>query len=314
VQKLLSIRFILIYILIMMRAGFCQDEIKEMRVTEFAGENIVADKGNIHGVMKDAVYDIQRILPENIRHIGIAIVTEIKETTCVLKAYPSGKNKIKAGDFLILNPTTTQSLRQTQQSEFWENIQKENMKSDDLSLKDGKSYKNARVILSSGKIITGKNFIVKGTDELLFPSPLRIKPEVVFLKDVEAIQASTKRYAPQGSLIGVALTGTVVLIDELKNKPEKEFYYKTVYHRDIYGNITRTVIPATRKIDNRISPTLRTVIIGGGFVVGGFFGSLVKGGWKIIYPNQNKDNKLSLNIFLLDNSFKTPALSINYRF
>ena len=188
------------------------------------------------------------------------------------------------------------------------------MKSDDLSLSDGKSYKNGRVILTSGKIIKGKTFIVKGTENLLFPSPLRIKPEVVSLKDVEAIQVSTKRYAPEGSLIGVALTGIIVLIDELKNKPEKEFYYKTVYRRDIYGNINRTVIPATRKIDNRISPTLRAVIIGGGFVVGGFVGSLIKGGWKTIYPTENENTKFSFRFSLSANSFFYPVVSVSYTF
>jgi len=298
----------------MIGTGFSQNDIAEMKVAQVTGENLIADMGKSHGVMKDAVYDIQRILPENIRHIGIAIVTEINDTTCVLKAYPSGKNKIKAGDFLILNPTTTHSLRQTRNSEFWENIQKENMKSDDLSLSDGKSYKNARVILTSGKIISGKTFIVKGTDELLFPSPLRIKPEVMSLKNVEAIQIPTKRYAPQGALIGVAVTGAIVFIDELRNEPEKEIYYKVVYRRDNYGNLRSTVVPAIRKIDNRMSSTLRVLIIGGGFVAGSLVGSLIKGGWKTIYPTENKDNKLSFRISLSDNSSRTPMLSINYRF
>ncbi len=298
----------------MIQTGFSQNDIKEMKVTQVTGENLIADMGKNHGVMKDAVYDIQRLLSDKIKYIGIAIVTEIEDTTCVLKPYPSGRNKIKTGDFLNLNPTATHSFRQTQNSEFWGNLQKENMKSNDLVLSDGKSYKNARVILTSGKIIKGQTFIMKNTDELLFPSPLRIKPKVVSLKDVEAIQIPTKNYLQHGGLLGVVFTGAIVLIDELKNTPEKESYYKVIYQKDNSGNFHTTVVPAIRKIDNRISSTLRAVIIGGGFVAGSVVGSLIKGGWKTIYPIENKENKISFRISILDNSLKTPVLCVYYRF
>ena len=313
-QKIFSIILILYYGILTAGTGLSQEDVKEMKVVEVVGDSITANMGKIHGVIKDAVYDIQQVSPDRIKHIGIAIVTEINDTTCALKAYSAGKNKIIVGDFLVLNETATNSLRQAQKSEFWVNVQDQSMKSDDLILSDGKSYQNARIKFSSGKIIKGKTIIVKGTDELLLPSPLRMQPEILSLNDITEIKIPTKRYTPQGSLVGIALTGAIVLIDEIKNKPQEQIYYEIVYNKDEYGKLIPTVTRKIRKIDNRISATLRVVIVGGGFVVGGFLGSLVKGGWKTIYPTAHADEKFSYGISYLNTSLKYPVFSFYYRF
>ena len=220
----------------------------EMKIIKSEGEIITADKGNQHGIFENTVFDIKRYLGDELKYIGMALVTEVSDTSCCLKTYPLSFITIKKDDFLFLNERETKALEIKQTEGYWAYLaQKAQPALNNDLLFDGKILENPRIRLKSGKILSEKKYIVKRNEELLYKSfgEYRFVP----LSDIESIKMSTKNYSLFGALIGTAVAGATVFLADGNKSIDTTYYYTDVYNsQDNYIGWTR-MMRVTKKDD-----------------------------------------------------------------
>jgi len=287
-----------------------QNSVEKMIVIDVEGKKITGNKGIHDGVTKESVYGIKRISADLTKHIGIAIVFETEKSCCHLKAYVSRNQSVKKGDLLIIDSSATNLLLETYKEDYWDNLQVMKNSSEDHAMSDGKAYKKSRILLKSGETMKDERFIVRGSDELIFPSSLSMHPKLVKLQDVETIFVPTKNYLQHGALSGALLTGVVIFAIDLKKQPETKIFYKTVPGP---GGSLQTIL-VRKTIENKLPTILKTVVVAGGTILGAIIGHSINGGWKCIYPSEKTVDKVSININFFTNYPQTSFLGITCRF
>ena len=273
---------------------YADSKVSEMRVIEVENEIITADKGHQQGILKNTVFDIKRFLGDEPKYIGMAVVTEVSDTSCCLKTYPLSFITIKQNDLLVLNEKETSAIETKQTEEYWINLtQKAKLLSNNDLLIDGKILKNPRIKLKSGIILPKKKYIVKRDEELLYKSFGEYKS--VQLSDVESIKVATKHYSLFGALIGTAVGRAAVYLADGSKSIDTTYYYAEEYNsQDRYIGWSKKMKITTK--DSRLKSKYKTGIIVSGFLLGTLAGSFFKGGWKQIYPVEGKKKAISINI------------------
>jgi hypothetical protein len=295
-KKIINIMIIVCYLQLIVVPVFMYADTKEseMKVIEVEKEKITADKGLQNGILKNSVFDIKRFLGDEAKYIGVAVVTEVSDTSCCLKTYPLSFITIKKDDLLLLNEKETQALGQKQSEGYWTNLsQMTSSASENDLLFDGKILKNPRIKLKSGKTLTKNKYIVKRDEELLYKSFGEYRS--VPMANIESIEVATKHYALFGAILGTALGLTAVYLTEGSKTIDTTFYDTEVYNsQDWYIGWAKK-----KKItikDNRLKSKYKTGIIISGFLLGTLVGSLFEGGWKKVYPIKNKKKTILINI------------------
>lgn len=166
---------------------------------------------------------------------------------------------------------------------------------------EGKIYKNAKIRLTSGALLTAKSFMVRESNlQLLSNTALGMKP--VALSDVAQIQVATQNYLIIGALAGAAVgTAAMLIAEKIFEEPKTEYKSGPGWWEE--RTTTRT-----------FGTGYKIIIIGGGTVVGAIIGSLIKGGWEMIYPTRQSYNDISFDFSLIKSASITPAIGIRYRF
>jgi hypothetical protein len=293
-KKIINILIIICYLQLIVVPIFLYADTNEfeMKVIKINGEKITADKGLEHGIIKDSVFDIKRLLEDKPKYIGMAVVTEVSDSNCCLKTYPLSFIAIKKDDLLLLNERETQVLEQKQSEGYWINLsQKVPSASENDLLFDGKILKNPRIKLKSGNILSEKKYIVKRDEELLYKSFGEYRS--VPMANIESIEVSTKNYSLFGALIGTAFGQAAVYLADGSKSIDTTYYYAEVYNsQDRYIGWEKRFRISTK--DNRLKSKYKTGIIVSGFLLGALVGSFFDGGWKKIYPIDGKKKKLSI--------------------
>jgi len=169
---------------------------------------------------------------------------------------------------------------------------------------NSKTYKNARVKLTTGEIIRCKSLTIFGSD-LKLTSSSSYSPEykTIALKDVEQIQ-TMKNKLLSGTVIGVA-SGTVVMliIKYFYEKPEETHATTLWYNEGL----------RTGEVSNKLPLKFKILSVFGGGCVGASIGSEIKG-WLEVYSKEKENKKVSLEFAFSDNYSLIPTLNLKLRF
>ena len=162
---------------------------------------------------------------------------------------------------------------------------------------EGKIYKNAKVLLTSGVTIKGEDLMISGSNlNIVFGSPLR---NAQFkLEKVQEILIPTRSYAGIGFITGAAIGAITMFLVEIEfEKP------KTTTESDNGWTSTTT----TTKI---MAPGPKIAMVAGGALLGTLIGKSIKRGWKKIYPS--KEINISFN-FSTD-CYPNPSVCLQIQF
>lgn len=164
----------------------------------------------------------------------------------------------------------------------------------------GEKYSNAKIKLTSGKILNVKRISVG--DTLLYLSagnPLGVKS--ISLNDVGQVQIATKNYLIVGGLAGTAVgLGVMLVVESIVEEPKTEYKSGPGYWSE---TTTTTEMASIYKI----------LIVGAGAAAGSLIGYFIKGGYEQIYPAVEKKKGLSFNLALSSQN-KIPMMAVSFKF
>lgn len=150
------------------------------------------------------------------------------------------------------------------------------------------SKKKARVILSNGKILKGR--VLRMTDSELEFKPGSGTPRTFALRDVQRVQMATKNRALLGALIG-ATVGVTIVAEIVANEDVTIHSTTTItYTYGEYGRTATTSGPYT-EVEGGMSTGAKIGIITGSTIAGGLIGSMIKTGWKNVYPQKKMHSR-----------------------
>jgi hypothetical protein len=261
---------------------FSAEYLREIEVVGVRRDTLIANRGADHGVVENSVYAIHRIRESGIIHLGIAVVSHVAEDSCYFKAYRVSRSKIKPGDHLVLEESATESLMDMQNDGYWINLQSEK-RARNSAFSDGKILKRARVKLKSGETLDLKKITVRRNEDIMLPSKTGF-PECIKLNDIEAVSVPTKSYSLYGAVIGAVLGSAMVLIMDTGHTVERK---------------------------DRVLEKYKYGIIAGGFFLGTILGQRFKGGWKKLYPDEER---ISFDISPCNGPDETLRISMQFRF
>ena len=296
-KKAFSILIIVCYLQFIVVPIFVYADAKdsEMNVVEIKKEKIVGDKGHQHGIIKNTVYDIKRLLGDDeLKYIGMAVVNDVSDSSCCLNAYPLSFIKIHKNDFLVLNERDTKALMQKQSQDYWTSLSQKNpVGSENDSVHDGAILVNPKIKLTSEKLLSEKRFIIKRDEEVLYKSFGEYKS--VRLSDIESINVATKNYSLFGLLLGAAVGAAAA------NLQKGSTSIDTTYSNVGLVNDNRQYIDYLKKMrvtkkDNRMKKNYKNGIIVSSCLMGALLGSFFKGGWKELYSSGDNVKKTSVSI------------------
>jgi hypothetical protein len=295
-KKAFSILILVCYLQLIVVPVFVYADTKEseMKVIKVDDKKIFADKGIQNGILKNTVFDIKRLLGDEPKYIGMAVVSEISDTSCTLKSFPLSFINIKESDLLVLNLKETSALRTKQSENYWEHPVSGSAPSPSSDIfSDGKILIDPKVKLKSGKLLSKKRYIIKRNEELLYQSFGNFNS--VKLSDIESIKVATKNYSLFGALFGAAVSGAAVYLQKGCTSIDTSYYNVGIYN-DQMRNIGYVKKMKVTKKDSRMKKKYKTGIVVGSCLIGAFLGSFFKGGWKEIYSTDNNNKKTSISI------------------
>ena len=266
----------------------------EMKVIEIKKNKIVADKGHCQGIIENSVFGIKRMLGDELKYIGMAVVSDVSDSSCCLNAYPLSFIKIYKNDLLVLNERDTRALKQKQAQDYWTSLSQKNpVGSENDSVHDGAILVNPKIKLTSEKLLSEKRFIIKRDEEVLYKSFGEYKS--VRLSDIESINVATKNYSLFGLLLGAAVGAAAA------NLQKGSTSIDTTYSNVGLVNDNRQYIDYLKKMrvtkkDNRMKKNYKNGIIVSSCLMGALLGSFFKGGWKELYSSGDNVKKTSVSI------------------
>lgn len=153
----------------------------------------------------------------------------------------------------------------------------------DLVLSEGQTYKNSKITLASGSVVKASRFTVKDST-LIFPTGGSGATNAILLKDIEQIHVATKNHWAVGALAGTAVGVVAMLV------------VKSSFEKPETSTISGPGFTQTTTTQKIMATGPKVLIVAGGVGVGALIGSLIKGGWKKIYPNEKLSHKVSLGL------------------
>lgn len=170
---------------------------------------------------------------------------------------------------------------------------------------DGKTYKHAKIYLSSGETIKCKSLSFQSTaltTELSFIVKGTLEHKAILINEVDQIKVTTKRSILYGGIAGLGFgVGMMFIVKAIYEKP------KTTYSSGP-GWTRETTI-------TKIMPTVeKAAIIVCGTALGVGIGALIKRGWEKIYPSDKHSNRFTLEFHSIHNNDYIPGLALKYRF
>ncbi|MBN1348754.1 hypothetical protein JXJ21_05035 [candidate division KSB1 bacterium] len=296
-------------------AGDCTaQQVDSMKVIVIQSTDLIADKGHDQGILENTVWDVRRIDAEIELHIGIAVVRAVAANTCTLRTFPVEYLEIQQGDRLITNPSGTSILGASNADEFWQKLENAAKTERLTGFSDGMSFEKTRIKLKSGEELKVKKFIVKQNREILITSRKSIHPKVIDLTEIESIRKPTMHYALFGAIIGTAIgSAAFYLMPEQKVTSDTLHYYEDVV--DYYGRvIDRIPHQKVQKNKSGIRSSVRVGTMTGCVLIGTIVGSFIKGGWTSIYPREQTEKKVSLQLHQFNNHHNSAGIKLSLKF
>ena len=287
---------------------FSADHLREIEVADVNGNTLISNKGAKHGIAENAVYAIHRIRETGEVHLGIAIVSHVLEDSCRLKYYPVSRIKVRKGDLLVINEAATESSMKMLNDEYWNNLQNDQL-AERAAFSDGQTLKRAKVKMRSGETKDLKMITVRRDEEIMLPSKTGF-PECIKLSDIESVYVPTRNYSLFGALIGAALGTAAVLIMDQDNTIDTTYYYTDAYNiQGHYMGRYHNMKIVSKK--DRMKAKYKSGIIVGGFILGTILGQRIDGGWKKIFP---REEKISFDISPFNGHDESLGISMQFRF
>jgi hypothetical protein len=295
-KKIINIIIIICYLqlIVMPVIVYAGSKESEMKVIKVNDKKIFADKGIRNGILKNTVFDIKRLLGDEPKYIGMAIVSEISDTSCTLSSFPLSFINIKENDLLVLNLKETEALQTKQSENYWQHLVSGFAPSPSSDIfYDGKILIDPKVKLKSGKLLSEKRYIVKRNEELLYKSFGVYKS--VRLSDIESIKVATRNYSLFGAMLGVAVGGAVVYLQKGSTSTDTTYSNFGIVN-DNMRNIGYVKKMKITKKDSRMKKKYKTGIVVSSCLIGALLGSFFKGGWKELYSSGDNVKKTSISI------------------
>lgn len=186
--------------------------------------------------------------------------------------------------------------------------------SKDFLWEEGKSFTNPKIKLKSKKIIKGKDVTVcqskLGIIDDSYPFIQFVDPDEV--EEVLVPSRNSTLYGLAiGTLVGFGALSIIKNVYEYRKEVEIGSHVRTTY--GISGQpFHRSVTPIVRVEERKLDDVPSVLIVTLGIIGGVSIGSIIKSGWRNIFPSE--EESLSLNFSVNNQSYNGAMVNFVYRF